>query len=241
MSITSSIRLLLFDYGGTLDSGGRHWAHVLWDAYRAASVPITHEQFREAYVFAERALAKAPIVKPHDNFHALLLKKATQEIAWLQFRHYWTPTADTARRTALAIADYCDSYARHHIDIARPVLEHLSSHYPLVLVTNFYGNIETILRAYRLPYFRQVVESSVVGIRKPDVRLWQLGIDAVGCQPCETVVIGDSYRKDILPAHTLGCHTVWLKGEGWTENEDYDPTVPDAIITALPELCGVIE
>lgn len=39
-------------------------------------------------------------------------------------------------------------------------------------------------------------------------------------QPEETLVIGDSYRKDIVPAESIGCQAIWLKGKGWTEEED---------------------
>lgn len=71
----SDIKAVIFDYGGTLDTNARHWAHVLWEGFRHASVPVSEAQFREAYVHAERALAKAPVILPEDNFHVLLLKK----------------------------------------------------------------------------------------------------------------------------------------------------------------------
>ena len=49
------------------------------------------------------------------------------------------------------------------------------------------------------------------------------------------VVVGDSYAKDILPAHETGCKTVWLKGEGWTEDAPAI-CVADRIIKGLDEL-----
>ena len=54
----------------------------------------------------------------------------------------------------------------------------------------------------------------------------------------ETVVIGDSFSKDIIPAKTAGCHTIWLKGEGWEESTD--DSVPDAIITDLAQLIDLL-
>ena len=56
------IKSLIFDYGGTLDTDGLHWSHVLWEAYTrtAAQLPqarglgeITWEAFRAAYVYGE--------------------------------------------------------------------------------------------------------------------------------------------------------------------------------------------
>ena len=48
------------------------------------------------------------------------------------------------------------------------------------------------------------------------------------------MVIGDSLTKDILPAESLGCKTLWIKARGWTDKED-DTVRPD-IIAALPEV-----
>ena len=41
--------------------------------------------------------------------------------------------------------------------------------------------------------------------------------------------------KDILPAKSLGCHTVWLRGRNWDGSPD-DESLPDACIDRLEEL-----
>ena len=91
----------------------------------------------------------------------------------------------------------------------------------MVLVSNFYGNIETVLADFDLlKYFPKIIESAVVGIRKPDPRIFRLGVDALGLPPKEILVVGDSLKKDILPAESIGCRTAWLKGKGWSAEED---------------------
>ena len=47
----------IFDYGGTLDTGGQHWGKVIWHAYERQQVPVSEEAFRDAYVHAERTLS----------------------------------------------------------------------------------------------------------------------------------------------------------------------------------------
>ena len=60
---------LLFDFGGTLDTAGCHWGKFLWYAYKRNGIPVTEEQFREAYVHAERTLGKQPTKYSNSNFN----------------------------------------------------------------------------------------------------------------------------------------------------------------------------
>ena len=211
------IKGIIFDYGGTLDSRGVHWSEVLWQGYLHAEVPIDKETFRTAYVEGERALARERIILPQDNFHVLLRKKIALEISNLPEQ----PNESTRNMWVDKIADYCDNAARSCIDEARPMLEQLHEHYPMMLVSNFYGNIDEVLRDYGIRhFFKGIIESAVVGVRKPNPTLFRLGVDALELSPEEVLVVGDSLRKDIEPAKRLGCHVLWLKGKGWTEDED---------------------
>jgi putative hydrolase of the HAD superfamily len=227
------IKGIIFDYGGTLDSRGVHWSEVLWQGYQQAGVPIDKETFRTAYVEGERALARERIILPQDDFHTLLLKKVALELSFLP-----DPIDDTTRdRWVEKIASYCDNAARACINEARPMLEELHQRYPMMLVSNFYGNIDEVLRAYGIRHlFKGIIESAVVGVRKPNPTLFKLGVDALELEPGEVLVVGDSLRKDIEPAEHLGCQVLWLKGKGWTDEEDAQ-THPRTItrVTQVPE------
>lgn len=237
----SKLSSIIFDYGGTLDTDARHWAHVLYEGYRHAGIPVSEAQFREAYVYGERALAKSPIVAADDVFHTVLLKKMVQETDCLIAQGYWTPDAATRQRAVEAVADYCNNYVLRNLTVSRRVLDRLVQNHRLVLVSNFYGNIAAILRDFRLDhYFSAVIESAVVGVRKPDPAIYRLGVDATGYPAQEVLVVGDSYGKDIVPAKAVGCRAVWLKGEGWTA-EEQDETLPDAIIYHLADLPQVVD
>ena len=66
------IKGYLFDFGGTLDTAGCHWGQMLWHAYQRQQVPVTEEQFREAYVHGERALGRTPIIQSDYTFQKTL-------------------------------------------------------------------------------------------------------------------------------------------------------------------------
>lgn len=218
-NISSIIKGVIFDYGGTIDSRGVHWSEVIWDGYQASGVLVGKQDFRDSYVYAERELARVRHILPHHNFHDLLLIKMRIELENLAEKGLVEP--ESVENYAVDIAQYCYNRARSSVEEARPVLDALYERYPMVLVSNFYGNVESVLADFDLlRYFKQIVESAVVGVRKPDPRIFGLGVEALGLKPEEVLVIGDSLRKDIVPAESLGCHVLWLKGKGWTAEED---------------------
>lgn len=232
---------LIFDYGGTLDTNGVHWAEVLWRQYEAIGLPVSKAEFREAYVHGERTIGKCPLVKPTDDFRQVLLIKSRLQLQFLTDKGVLDAEAFPLEEYAVRIAEGGYRVAREVAQSASKVLQRLKTKYNLVLVSNFYGNIRTILKDFGLLcYFEQVVESSVVGVRKPDPAIFALGVEALGMKPDEVCVVGDSYTKDILPAHSLGCHTVWLKGIGW-EPDEHDQSLPDAVIGSLEEMIEVVE
>ena len=234
----SSIKGIIFDYGGTIDTNGIHWGELIWEEYLAASVEVSKDAYREAYVHGERSLAKAPIIGPTDTFRTLLSKKMKLQAGYLRS----LPGCNLAPETEEVIAQRCYNRVLATLDRTRAVVGELSAHYPMVLVTNFYGNMPVVLEEFALRgYFKEIVESSVVGIRKPDPALFALGVKSLGFSPDETVVIGDSYRKDIFPALSLGCKAVWLKKLCWEEEPVIPGAEPTAIISDIALLPEIIE
>ena len=214
-----NIKGVIFDYGGTIDSRGVHWSEVIWDGYKDAGVDVEKDEFRGCYVYAERELARVRHILPEHNFYDLLLIKMQIELGYLAERGL--VEAGAVQDYAQRIAQYCYGRARSSVEEARPVLEALHAKYPMVLVSNFYGNVESVLKDFDLlKYFKQIVESAVVGVRKPDPKIFQLGVDALGLKAADVLVVGDSYKKDIVPAESIGCKVLWLKGKGWTAEED---------------------
>ena len=238
-NISNNIRGIIFDYGGTIDSRGVHWSWIIWDGYQQSQVPITLEQFREAYVFAERELAKVRHILPSDNFLQLLRKKMVIELQYVAQQGWTQATQQQFDEWAESIAQHCYREAQESIAEAMPVLESLSKQFPLMLVSNFYGNIDEVVRDLGIRhFFKGIIESAVVGIRKPNPTLFRLGVDALELPADQVLVVGDSLKKDILPAHSLGCATAWMQGPGWTEDENDAIDIPadTCRLTSLTQL-----
>ena len=230
------IKGYIFDFGGTLDTAGCHWGQMLWHAYQRQQIPVSEEQFREAYVYAERTLGRTPIIQSDYSVHKTLEVKIRIEMEYLCTSGAWQADEAEFTRGHKAVLEDVYSKVVEVTSHSREVLSQLAASYPMVLVSNFYGNISHVLEEFHLAeFFKDIVESAVVGVRKPDHRIFLLGVEALGLKPEECIVVGDSFYKDIEPAKKAGCQAVWFKGEGWTEQQ-YDETLPDKIITDLNQL-----
>lgn len=124
---------------------------------------------------------------------------------------------------------------------AAAVLEHLRSlDYRLVIVSNWDGTlVDHVRRADLGGYFDAILDSSVVGFKKPDPRIFQLACAVSGVAPEEAVHVGDSPYPDGHGALSAGVRPVI-----------YDPL--DALgehelargsrrIRTLPEVLEVLE
>ena len=231
------IKGIMLDYGGTIDTGGVHWSEAIWQAYEKSEVPVTKDDFLNAYVFGEKTLGSSSIIKPDDNFTDVLDRKIKLQFDYLTDGGFIDKSQ--TRRFISAIAEYCYRRAKNCIADNVPVLEYLKSKYPIVLVTNFYGNIRAVLEDFGIGgYFDSVVESAEVGIRKPDPAIYAEGLKRLGTDAGDAVVIGDSYKNDINPGKTCGCKTVWLKVAGWDNTDNSDRA--DFIINNFKELTRLL-
>lgn len=227
----NDVKGILLDYGGTIDSRAVHWSEVIRLGYEHAGLQVADGQFREAYVEAERELARKPHIKPHDTFLDLMRKKIGIELAALESTGAIGQGSE--KRFSEPIAQYCYRYAAQCCAEARPILVELHSRYPMALVTNFYGNIRSVIADFGIAdCFDAIVESAVIGIRKPDPAIFRLGAEALGLEPQQTVAVGDSLSKDIIPAASIGCATIHFEGTEWKDDKNTSSAEPGQQISA---------
>lgn len=85
----------------------------------------------------------------------------------------------------------------------------------LGVVSNSDGRVEQALEAAGLrDYFDVVVDSALAGVEKPDPRIFQAALDALGVAPGEALYVGDLFEVDILGARAAGIEAVLLAAPG---------------------------
>ncbi|HVG78816.1 MAG: HAD family hydrolase [Candidatus Rokuibacteriota bacterium] len=77
------------------------------------------------------------------------------------------------------------------------------------VISNSNGSVRQALeRAGLAPLLDFVIDSTVVGIAKPDPRVFALGLQAAGVNAHEAVYVGDSYFVDVVGARGAGLGAV---------------------------------
>jgi putative hydrolase of the HAD superfamily len=88
----------------------------------------------------------------------------------------------------------------------REALERLKSQeLKLAVVSNAEGRVEGDAKEFGLaPFFDTIVDSHVVGVAKPDPRIFQIALERLGVTPQEARFAGDIYSIDMVGARAAG-------------------------------------
>jgi HAD superfamily hydrolase (TIGR01549 family) len=203
------LRAILFDAGNTLVFADR--SRIL-ELYRAEGVASSVERIEAAELVARARLAArveagAAGTEPHlwkDYFLTL-------------FRESGVPETRLEAVGARLVASHRDDHLWTQVDPDTPrALEALlDAGYRLAVISNADGRMEAVLeRAGLRPYLEFVVDSGVVGVEKPDPRIFQEGLRRLGVHPAESLYVGDLYPVDVVGARGAGMGALLLDPSG---------------------------
>jgi putative hydrolase of the HAD superfamily len=222
--VSRSLRAIFFDAGNTL-------IHMDFDAIAAAlareGVAATADEVQRAEWRARVRLdatfhpgASTEHPDTGDRYVALVLDEIGVQnpatvaalIAWRRAYNHpnglWTvlePQAEAAlaltRRAGLAAA----------------------------VISNSNGTIAAILDTVGLGHHLDfVIDSSRVGVEKPDPRIFRMALERAGLEPEQAAYIGDFYSIDVLGARAAGLRAVLMDpGRCWPPRDC--PTAPSAL------------
>ena len=103
------------------------------------------------------------------------------------------------------------------------------------VVSDWGSNLEGILAALGLDrYLDFALASGAAGMAKPDPGFFRLALERAGVEPADALMVGDSYRADVLGARSAGIEGLLLDRNG-------DAAVEDVrVIRSLAELPSLV-
>jgi len=95
-------------------------------------------------------------------------------------------------------------------------LQNLKSQgYPMAVISNSEGTVEQILVDLDLrQYFEGVIDSFIVGVEKPDPRIFEIALEQLNWTRTDTIYIGDIFYVDVLGANRAGLGAIHLDKMG---------------------------
>jgi len=89
------------------------------------------------------------------------------------------------------------------------------------VISNSNGSVRSILEATGLAaHLDFIIDSSTVGVEKPDPRIFRLGLREARVEAAEAVYVGDLYSVDVLGARAAGLEAILLDPRGFWAPRD---------------------
>ncbi len=218
---------LLFDFGGTLDAEGVTWKDRFYRLAGLEGLHVSQAEFDPAFYGATDSLEG---VIPRSAGLRETVERVADGLA-----------VRLGRENALLrkIGDRFLDDSLRQLAQSAALLSRLRERYRIGIVSNFYGNIQAVCdEAGLTPSITVAVDSTVVGCKKPDPRIFQAALDPLQASPAEAVFVGDSLRRDMAGARAMGMRHVWLRPESAAGNGG--PCCPgDPAIARLADLEGL--
>lgn len=94
----------------------------------------------------------------------------------------------------------------HLFDNTIEILEYLNPNYNLHIITNGFKEVQQgkLNKSKINHFFDTVTNSEMVGVKKPNPKIFQHALQLAKANPEQSIMIGDNYEADILGALNIG-------------------------------------
>jgi putative hydrolase of the HAD superfamily len=239
------IRAVAFDVNGTLvriltDDGMEQIFRSIAHFLTYQGIDLHRHQVRDLY-FEHMKEQQQASPEEHPEFDAVGIWRSILQAHLTEFTR--ALPAEKLEQIPLFLAEMYRGISRCRLRLyphVREVLDVLRERYPLAVVTDAqsaYARAE-LHKVGLLDYFDPIVVSGDHGYRKPDRRLFQLALDAMGVAAEHALYIGNDMHRDIFGAQEAGMTTVMVESDQGADV--HLDCVPDYTITDLRDLLTIL-
>ena len=208
-------KMILFDYGGTL------LCEPEWDMLRGEQAVFQHViknphhytpeylcSWESAYFQSlqkirdlDAELTEIQLMRLKYELHGIQLDISYEDAEFV----FWSNTAPMTEKCLMPNIEKVLSYL-HNEGIRTGVISNIGW-----TGISLKKRIDTLLPEN---HFEFIIASSDYGLRKPDVKLFQLALEKASLMPDEVWFCGNTYDKDIEGAQSAGISALLYQGDG---------------------------
>ncbi len=253
------IKAVLFDFGGTLVRPRKPWSKIREHALRA-----TYKFLRKSGLektLREYVKMNAKVFKKYAEIEASEGRDIPDELKYRELMDHLFPSLigrERARLAAEANDIFWRMVAKAHnpsIHVHSCLARLRSMGLRMAVVSNHHNHkaLDMMLKLFKLRgYFKVVIASESVGVRKPNPKIFRLCLTGLGLSRSKAIFVGDSLPYDVEGAKAAGITAVLYVEDDPVElrsprdrdgvESTLDPGVePDFILGDLASLPRVIE
>lgn len=196
----NNIDHVFFDLDHTLWDFDRNSALTFEKIFEMNKIDLDLKEFLEVYV-------------PRNLYYWKLYREDKIDKQSLRFRRlddvFKQLGAKVKTRMIYKLSeDYIDhlSTFNHLFEGTIEILDYLKPKYKLHIITNGFKDVQygKLNKANIIHYFETVTNSEMVGVKKPNPKIFSHALDKAKASPEKSLMIGDNYEADILGALQLG-------------------------------------
>ena len=130
---------------------------------------------------------------------------------------------DMINHLSVAYIDHLTTF-NHLFDGTLDILNYLKDKYELHIITNGFEEAQErkMDNANIKDYFKTITNSEMVGVKKPNPKIFNFALDSAKASPTESVMIGDSLEADIEGAHSIGMETIYFDYRNLNNSNGYN-------------------
>lgn len=141
---------------------------------------------------------------------------------YMQERNFYTPEG---------YAECCRIYEREKLQnlvlypgVKETLTKLKESGLKLVIITdaNAFHASARLSKVELTEFFKLIVAADITGTKKPDPEHFLFALQSLKIKPEECLVVGDSIRRDMMPARKLGLKTAYASYGDWRFSENID-------------------
>ena len=224
------VKDIFFDLDHTLWDFEKNSALTFQKIFQLRDVAVQLDDFLAVYVPTNAKMWKlfreAEISKEELRFKRL-------DTVFNQLGYAQQP--ETIHQLSEDYITYLSSY-NHLFDGVDDVLKYLHKDYRLHIITNGFHTVqeEKLKNANIDKYFDVVVNSEMVGVKKPDPKIFEYSLTKAKANAATSIMVGDNLEADVFGAKNVGMHAIHFN----TNSEQEDISVQT--IYKLEELKNIL-
>ncbi len=243
-------KAVFFDFGGTLmdaESDKIAHFHMMQEIKKIYQLPVSEEELVNLYeqqLFNKDMTLKD--IKEHNNTDGSNFRKLHfySELAFQSLLKYFDNNIKIGAEDLLLFNDLYFQNHLKYIHLAEGAQEAIL----LVKERGYHcGVISDIDLDYQQEQFKalhidqnfhSVTTSEEVQNYKPAIQIFQAALKKANCQGQEAIMIGDSYRKDIVGGKNSGMTTIWINR--YQNHGEVNNSLADFTVCQLKEIVPIL-